>query len=232
MSKKWVLSIEYSSEKSRLIKEEWSKYNYYVLVVSTVNDAIKELAVKDDYILIVVCINGNDFLDSLKVLRSSTISPILVMRKKYDASEKIDSLKFGADEYIEIPKTIEECVASCKALIRRFTEYCNKSEWCKTKFSYSDIFICVEYRKVYVRGQSVELTKKEFDLLCMLCSNRKRVFTYEQLYQNIWDVEYVGNANEILWNHIKRMKQKLKIDDSVPDYIKNVRDIGYKFDPE
>lgn len=232
MIEKWILSIEHLENKSRMIKDEWIKSNYYVLVVSSMDDALYELTQKNDYILIVICIDDNSIWTSLKQLRDSTISPILVMREVYDADEKIKAIKLGADEYIKKPKTIEECIASSQALIRRFTEYCDKAEWCATKFSHNDIFICVEYRKVYIKGQEISLTKKEFDLLHLLLSNRKRVFTYEQIYQLIWEVDYAGNANEILWNHMKRMRQKLKVDESVPDYIKNVRDIGYKFDPE
>lgn len=92
------------------------------------------------------------------------------------------------------------------------------------------MYVCLEQRLVQVREQMVDLTVKEFDILALLIRNPKRVFTYEMIIELVWNEDYSNYSRKAVNNHISNMRKKLKISPDVPDYIKSVSGVGYKFD--
>lgn len=92
------------------------------------------------------------------------------------------------------------------------------------------MYVCLEQRLVQVREQVVDLTVKEFDILALLIRNPKRVFTYEMIIELVWNEDYSNYSRKAVNNHISNMRKKLKISRDVPDYIKSVSGVGYKFD--
>lgn len=227
----WILTVGCPTDLFADCQKEWLKYNILLRVVKSVPDAIAELS-KNDYLLLSICATANNYLPYLKLVRDMKTIPILIAPSHYNAAEKIEAIELGADGYMEMPLTVTECVATGWALIRRYTELnINKQEHISIVAN-KDIFICLDYRKVFVRSVEVSLTRMEFDILQLLMSNKRRVFTYEQIFCHVWGDEYYDNSNSVLWNHIKRLRQKIKVDPDMPDYIKNVHEIGYAFDPE
>ena len=93
-----------------------------------------------------------------------------------------------------------------------------------------ELYVCLEQRLVQVREQVVDLTVKEFDILALLIRNPKRVFTYEMIIELVWNEDYSNYSRKAVNNHISNMRKKLKISPDVPDYIKSVSGVGYKFD--
>lgn len=227
----WILTVGCPPELFMECQKEWLNYNILLRVVRTIPEAIEEI-IKNDYLLLSICAKTQEYLPFLRVIRSIKPLPILISPLKYDVSEKIKAIESGADSYIEIPQTIEECVASGWALVRRYVELDCKQQGRINIITNKDIFVCLDYRKVFVRSIEVSLTKTEFDILQLLMSHKQRVFTYEQIFCHVWGDEYYDSANSILWNHIKRLRQKLKIEPDIPDYIKCVHDVGYTFDPQ
>lgn len=92
------------------------------------------------------------------------------------------------------------------------------------------LHFCLEYRLVEICGQEIELTAKEFDILALLILNPLRVFTYEMIMDIVWDEPYNAYSRKTITNHISRIRKKLKINSDIPDYIKSVHSVGYKFD--
>ena len=92
------------------------------------------------------------------------------------------------------------------------------------------MFLRLDQRLVMVRGQTVDLTVKEFDILALLIRHPKRVFTYEMITELVWEEEYASFSRKAVNNHVSNLRQKLKISPDVPDYIKSVYGVGYKFD--
>lgn len=92
------------------------------------------------------------------------------------------------------------------------------------------MYFCLEERKVSVRGQTIDLSAKEFNVLHLLIMNRKRVMTFETIAYHIWNEKYVENELTAIHNMMSRLRQKLKIAPDIPDYIISVRGVGYKFD--
>ncbi|MEL7566512.1 MAG: winged helix-turn-helix domain-containing protein [Dehalobacterium sp.] len=118
-----------------------------------------------------------------------------------------------------------------EALIRRYTVLNHKTEKPLTILTYLEIFICVEYRKVFLKSQEIKLTRREFDLLYLLLSSAGRVYTHENIYRYVWADEMdEASENYAVWCLVARVRKKLR---SVPDtlnYIKTVRDVGYCID--
>ena len=99
-----------------------------------------------------------------------------------------------------------------------------------TQIHIGDLRFCLEHRLVSVRGQEIDLTAKEFDILALLIMNPKRVFTYEMIVDIVWSENYDYYSRKAVNNHISNLRKKLKIEPDIPDYIKSVHSIGYKFD--
>ena len=99
-----------------------------------------------------------------------------------------------------------------------------------TKIQIGDLYFCPEERRVCVQGQSVELTAKEFDALHLLIINQKRVITFEIIAYRVWGEEYIDITPKTIHNLMSRLRQKLQVDSSGPEYVKSVRGVGYKFE--
>ena len=101
-----------------------------------------------------------------------------------------------------------------------------------TKIYEGDLFFCLEQRIVCVQDQKIDLTAKEFDLLALLIRNPGRVFTFEMIMDLVWNEEDSFYSRKVIINHASNLRKKLRISDAVPDYIKSIRGIGYKFDSD
>lgn len=113
-------------------------------------------------------------------------------------------------------------------------EYRANRKWIKheplTIVDIGILHFCLEYRSVEVQGKEINLTAKEFDILALLLLNPRRVFTYEMIMDFIWNEPYNAYSRKTIINHISNIRKKLKVSSEVPDYIKSVHSIGYKFD--
>ena len=99
-----------------------------------------------------------------------------------------------------------------------------------TEIQIGDLYFCPEERRVCVKGQSVELTAKEFDALHFLITNQRRVMTFETIAYQVWGEEYIDITPKTIHNLMSRLRQKLQVDPSGPEYVKSVRGVGYKFE--
>lgn len=116
------------------------------------------------------------------------------------------------------------------------SEYRSSPNWINndplTTVEIGSLYFCLEYRTVEVSGQEIELTAKEFDILALLILNPRRVFTYEMIMDIVWNEPYNAYSRKTIINHISNLKKKLKVIPEIPDYIKSVHSVGYKFDPK
>lgn len=99
-----------------------------------------------------------------------------------------------------------------------------------TEIREGDLYFCLEQRLVTVRGQAIPLTVKEFDIFALLILNPKRVFTYEMLLNLVWHEDYTYYSRKAINNHVSNLRKKIKITPDLPDYVKSVYGVGYKFD--
>ena len=99
-----------------------------------------------------------------------------------------------------------------------------------TEIREGDLYFCLEQRLVTVRGQAIPLTVKEFDIFALLILNPKRVFTYEMLLDLVWHEDYTYYSRKAINNHVSNLRKKIRIAPDLPDYVKSVYGVGYKFD--
>ena len=171
-------------------------------------------------------ING---LDICRLLRyQGNIIPILVISAKGSETDRVLGLEVGADDYLSKPFSMRELVARCRALLRRH-RYSEQSVQSQTSVQkYRDISLFPQECRVVVRSKEVNLSPKEFRLLELFMSYPRRVWSREQLIDQIWGVDFLGDSKTVDV-HIRWLREKLEVDPSNPEYIITVRGFGYRF---
>lgn len=225
---KWILAVNYDRDKFAEAQVEWLKYHIFIRMVSSVQDAMWAIIKDNTYLLVAIFSSQDDYLSQLPLLRSRTHTPILIMKCQYDGNEKLAAIDAGADEYIEWPVSVVESVASGRALIRRYTELNQPDDKKLNIFSMGEVFISLDYHKVFVNTEEIQLPRREFDLFYLLASNPNQVFNPEQLYHEIWGADYIPTENS-LHSCIRRIRRKLEMIKGTSCQIHNTRGVGYCF---
>ena len=168
-------------------------------------------------------VNG---LDICRLLRyRGNMIPILILSAKAAETDRVLGLEVGADDYLTKPFSMRELVARCRALIRRNSFNTVTSESVR---QYKDITLFSDECRVTVRGEEVNLSPKEFRLLELFMTYPKRVWDREQLIENIWGADFLGDTKTVDV-HIRWLREKLEKDPSNPEYLITVRGFGYRF---
>ena len=168
-------------------------------------------------------VNG---LDICRLLRyEGDITPILVVSAKSSETDRVLGLEVGADDYLTKPFSMRELVARCRALLRR-QRYSSSAPSSIQK--YRDISLFSEECRVVVRGMEVNLSPKEFRLLELFMSYPRRVWSREQLIEQVWGPDFLGDTKTVDV-HIRWLREKLEEEPSQPEYIITVRGFGYRF---
>lgn len=157
-----------------------------------------------------------------------TNAPILVIKDKYDGEEKMAAIKAGADEYIQWPETMQESMASCYALIRRFAMQGWGGGVMEDVLLRGGVVISTGNQRIFIKERELELSRREFDLFCLLVSSPERVFTYEQILSQVWDNEYAPTTNKF-HSCVRKIRRKLESIPACPCSIENMRGVGYRF---
>ncbi len=168
-------------------------------------------------------VNG---LDICRLLRyQGNITPILVVSAKSSETDRVLGLEVGADDYLTKPFSMRELIARCRALLRR-QRYSSSSPSSVQK--YRDINLFPEECRVTVRGLEVNLSPKEFRLLELFMSYPRRVWSREQLIEQVWGADFLGDTKTVDV-HIRWLREKLEEEPSQPEYLITVRGFGYRF---
>ena len=166
----------------------------------------------------------------LKIREYSSI-PIIILSAKSEDSDKILGLNIGADDYITKPFNPLELVARVKSNLRRYTSLGSINGNGKYIYQVGDLIVNDETKNVSVDGESVKLTPIEYSILLLLIKNQGRVFSINQIYENIWNEEAIGADNTVAV-HIRHIREKIEINPKEPRYIKVVWGVGYKIDKQ
>lgn len=166
-------------------------------------------------------------LEVMKRIRQESVVPIIILSAKDTESDKIFGLGLGADDYITKPFSLTEVLARVKANLRRTNQYSSGGEAASACLCLGDLEMDLESHTVHKNGQAVDLTAKEYEILRLLLSNPKKVYTKAQLYSFIWQDDYLGDENAVNV-HISRLRTKIEDDPRKPKYILTVWGIGYK----
>lgn len=201
---------------------------YYAL---SAHDAIEQLTKHQFCIVIMdILLSEADGMELLKVIRQIKPVPILVLSSKPGSEERIAALKAGANGYMEKPYNLEECLAHAQSLMELYAQLHTSEGRCYTLAFGMDLIIDPEKHQATLKGNPLNLTRKEFDLLFYLASHAGQVLSREQLYSAVWDEHSTYNVDESVKAHIKALRKKLT--PAGKEYIKNEWGIGYRFSPE
>ncbi|MDD3204813.1 MAG: response regulator transcription factor [Lachnospiraceae bacterium] len=167
---------------------------------------------------------------TLKIREYSSI-PIIILSAKSEDADKILGLNIGADDYVSKPFNPLELVARVKSHLRRYTKLGNMHEENKQIYRVGGLVINDETKEVLVDEESVKLTPIEYNILLLLVKNQGRVFSIDQIYENIWNEEAIGADNTVAV-HIRHIREKIEINPKEPRYLKVVWGVGYKIEKQ
>ena len=226
--KKRVLIIDDDLNVCRQIKYALQSSTTDVYYAFSVAEGIKKF-LEQEYCLVIMDISLSevDGQRLLKIMREAKTIPILVLSSKSGQETKLSTYQAGANAYLEKPYELEECLAQAESLMELYVGLKSPKDRCYTLAFGMDMMIDPERRRVTLKGQELNLTRKEFDLLFCLASHAGQVLSREQLYNQVWNNEKSYNVYEAVKSHIKSLRKKLTVSDI--DYIKNVWGIGYRF---
>lgn len=165
---------------------------------------------------------------TLKIRENSSI-PIIILSAKSEDSDKILGLNIGADDYVTKPFNPLELVARVKSQLRRYTQLGNASDNNQEIYQVGGLAINDDLKEVTVDGEQVKLTPIEYNILLLLVKNQGKVFSIEQIYENIWNEDAIGADNTVAV-HIRHIREKIEINPKEPRYLKVVWGVGYKIE--
>ena len=155
-------------------------------------------------------------------------TPVIMISAKKDDIDKIRGLGLGADDYITKPFSPSEMVARVKAHLSRYERLIGSGTPVNDIIEIRGLKIDKTARRVYVNGEEKNFTTKEFDLLAFLAQNPNHVFTKEELFSKIWDMESIGDIATVTV-HIKKIREKIEMNTAKPQYIETIWGVGYRF---
>lgn len=233
--KQKILIVDDDNNIAELVSLYFVKECFETQIVNDGEAAITAFAeFKPNLILLDLMLPGMDGYQVCREIRSKSQVPIIMLSAKGEVFDKVLGLELGADDYVEKPFDSKELVARAKAVLRRYNQAVPAPA--STPAPAAPGIKCVEYEDLVINltnysvqyfGKNVEMPPKELELLYFLASSPNQVFTREQLLDNIWGYEYIGDTRTVDV-HIKRLREKIKDHDSWR--LATVWGIGYKFD--
>ena len=187
-------------------------------------------ALTEDYDLIILdlMLPGIDGFEICREVRAEKNTPIIMVSAKKDDIDKIRGLGLGADDYMTKPFSPSELVARVKAHMARYERLVGSAVEENKVIEIRGIKIDTTARRVWVNGEERTFTTKEFDLLTFLASHPNHVYTKDELFSEIWDMESIGDIATVTV-HIKKIREKIEFDTSKPQYIETIWGVGYRF---
>ena len=181
-----------------------------------------------DLLVLDLMLPGIDGFEICKRIREKKNTPILMVSAKKDDIDKIRGLGLGADDYVTKPFSPSELVARVKAHLARYERLIGSATHENDIVEIRGIKIDKTARRVWVNGEEKQFTTKEFDLLTFLAENPNHVFTKEELFKEIWNMDSVGDIATVTV-HIKKIREKIEMNTAKPQYIETIWGVGYRF---
>ena len=212
------------------LEKDYLEINGFTVEIETRGDTGLERALNDDFDMYILdlMLPGVDGFEICKRIREVKNTPILMVSAKKDDIDKIRGLGLGADDYITKPFSPSELVARVKAHLARYERLISSNVQENEIVEIRGIRIDKTARRVWVHEEEKQFTTKEFDLLTFLAENPNHVFTKEELFSKIWDMESIGDIATVTV-HIKKIREKIELNTSKPQYIETIWGVGYRF---
>nr|WP_275982267.1 response regulator transcription factor [Ohessyouella blattaphilus] len=187
-------------------------------------------ALNEDFDLFILdlMLPGVDGFEICRQIRDKKNTPIIMVSAKKDDIDKIRGLGLGADDYLTKPFSPSELVARVKAHLARYDRLTGSAEEANNVIEIRGLKIDTTARRVWINEEERAFTTKEFDLLTFLAGHPNHVYSKEELFREIWDMESIGDIATVTV-HIKKIREKIEMDTSNPQYIETIWGVGYRF---
>lgn len=212
------------------LEKDYLELSGFDVEIETRGDRGLTAAMQKDFDLIILdlMLPGIDGFDVCRKIREKKDIPILMVSAKKDDIDKIRGLGLGADDYMTKPFSPSELVARVKAHLARYERLMKSSAQENEIIEIRGLKIDKDARRVWVDGEEKPFTTKEFDLLTFLAQNPNRVFSKDELFREIWEMESVGDIATVTV-HIKKIREKIEKNTAKPEYIETIWGVGYRF---
>lgn len=208
-----------------------SQEGYHILKAYDGLQAIEIMKKEEVHLILLDIMMPNlDGIRATRKIRETSSVPIIMLSAKSEDVDKILGLNIGADDYITKPFNPLELIARVKSQLRRYTQLGNlATEEKEAVYVCGGLVVNDDLKTVTVDGEPVKLTPIEYNILVLLIKNQGKVFSIEQIYENIWNEEAIGADNTVAV-HIRHVREKIEINPREPRYLKVVWGIGYKIE--
>lgn len=224
-----ILIIEDEEAIAELEKDYLELSGFEVEIEKRGDEGLKYALEKDvDLVILDLMLPEVDGFEICRRIRDKKDIPVIMVSAKKDDIDKIRGLGLGADDYMTKPFSPSELVARVKAHLARYERLIHTNMRVNDTVEIRGIKIDKTARRVWINGEEKNFTTKEFDLLTFLAENPNRVFTKEELFREIWDMESIGDIATVTV-HIKKIREKVEFDTAKPQYIETIWGVGYRF---
>ncbi len=224
-----ILIVEDEEDIANLEKDYLELADFEVEVSTDGEDGLtKALSIDYDLFILDLMLPGIDGFEICRQIRENKNTPIILVSAKKDDIDKIRGLGLGADDYMTKPFSPSELVARVKAHLAQYDRLTGSQAQQNKIIEIRGLKIDTTARRVWVNGEEKNFTTKEFDLLTFLASHPNHVYTKEELFREIWDMDSIGDIATVTV-HIKKIREKIEMDTSNPQYIETIWGVGYRF---
>jgi DNA-binding response OmpR family regulator len=212
------------------LEKDYLELSGFEVEVETAGDIGARRALEEEFNLIILdlMLPNLDGFEICKRIREAKNIPVIMVSAKKDDIDKIRGLGLGADDYMTKPFSPSELVARVKAHLARYERLIGSGVKDNEVIEIHGLKIDKTARRVFLNGEEKIFTTKEFDLLTFLAENPNHVYTKDELFREIWDMESVGDIATVTV-HIKKIREKIEYNTSKPQYIETIWGVGYRF---
>jgi len=212
------------------LEKDYLELSGYDVTIETSGDTGGVRALEEDFDLVILdlMLPNTDGFEICRKIREVKNTPVIMVSAKKDDIDKIRGLGLGADDYMTKPFSPSELVARVKAHLSRYKRLIGNNARENEVLEIREIRIDKTARRVYINGIEKPFTSKEYDLLTFLATNPNRVFTKEELFKEIWDMDSIGDIATVTV-HIKKIREKVEASAAKPQYIETIWGVGYRF---
>lgn len=212
------------------LEKDYLELSGFEVSIENRGDAGLERALSEEFDLFILdlMLPEVDGFEICRQIRDKKNTPIIMVSAKKDDIDKIRGLGLGADDYMTKPFSPSEMVARVKAHLARYDRLIGSGTPENDVIELRGIKIDKTARRVWINGEEKNFTTKEFDLLTFLAENPNHVFTKEELFREIWDMESIGDIATVTV-HIKKIREKIEYNTAKPQYIETIWGVGYRF---
>ena len=227
-----ILVVDDDKEIVNAIEIYLSQEGYHIIKAYDGEEALQKLQENEIHLIILdIMMPNKDGIETLQEIRKDKTLPVIMLSAKSEDYDKISGLNTGADDYVTKPFNPLELIARVKSNIRRYVDFNNANVNNKSKeekiLKTGSLEMNDETKNVMVDGKEIKLTATEYNILKFLLENKGKVYSIEQIYENVWNEESYG-AENIIAVHIRHIREKIEINPKEPKYLKVIWGIGYK----